>query len=122
MRISMHKSNSETENKGIVRLNSSFYSELKVKASWNELRYAMSWSISTNAGQYLRAEVDGGFGQDVMEFLVNGDVVSYRAMATKVTYVYPFTTALGDSKSQEARLKQIIDEIGWYAPSFDSMD
>ncbi|XP_057804845.1 thylakoid lumenal 17.9 kDa protein, chloroplastic [Salvia miltiorrhiza] len=77
----------------------------------------------TPTGQYLQAEVDGGFGgRDVMEFLVNADVVSYRAMATKVTYVYPFTTALGDSKGQEARLQQIIDELGWYAPRFDLMD
>lgn len=76
----------------------------------------------TPNGQYLQAEVDGGFGRDVMEFLVNGDVVSFRAMANKVTYVYPFTTALGDSKGQEVRLKQIIDELGWYAPSFESMD
>lgn len=75
-----------------------------------------------DAGKYLQAEVDGGFGRDVVEFLVNGDVVSYRAMATKVTYVYPFTTALGDSKGQEARLQQIVDELGWYAPRFDLMD
>lgn len=66
--------------------------------------------------------MDGGFGRDVLEFLVNGDVVSYRAMATKVTYVYPFTTALGDSKGQEERLKQIVDELGWFAPRFDAMD
>ena len=71
---------------------------------------------------YLQAEVDGGFGRDVVEFLVNGDVVSYRAMATKVTYVYPFTTALGDSKGQEERLQQIVNELGWYAPRFDLMD
>ncbi|KAL8464239.1 hypothetical protein ACS0TY_033954 [Phlomoides rotata] len=77
----------------------------------------------TPRGQYLQAEVDGGFGRDVLEFLINGDVVSFRGMATKVTYVYPFTTALGDSKGQEGRLKQIINELGWYAPSFDdSMD
>ncbi|KAI3455021.1 hypothetical protein Pfo_011684 [Paulownia fortunei] len=67
----------------------------------------------TPNGQYLQAEVDGGFGRDVLEFLVNGDVVSFRAMATKVTYVYPFTTALGDSKGQEERMKQIINELGW---------
>ncbi|KAG8379442.1 hypothetical protein BUALT_Bualt07G0088800 [Buddleja alternifolia] len=76
----------------------------------------------TPNGQYLQAEVDGGFGRDVLEFLVNGDVVTFRAMATKVTYVYPFTTALGDSKGQEERMKKIINELGWYAPSFDSMD
>lgn len=73
-------------------------------------------------GQYLQAEVDGGFGRDVIEFLVKGDVVAYRCVAMKVTYVYPFTTALGDSKGQEARLKQINDHLGWYAPSFDSME
>ncbi|XP_062170178.1 thylakoid lumenal 17.9 kDa protein, chloroplastic [Alnus glutinosa] len=76
----------------------------------------------TPNGQYLQAEIDGGFGRDVLEFLVKGDVVVYRAMATKVTYVYPFTTAFGDSKGQEERMKKIIDQLGWYAPSFDSMD
>ncbi|KAK4845714.1 hypothetical protein QYF36_008258 [Acer negundo] len=76
----------------------------------------------TPFGQYLKAEVDGGFGRDVLEFLVKGDVVTYRTMATKVTYVYPFTTAFGDSKGQEERMKKISDQLGWYAPSFDSMD
>lgn len=76
----------------------------------------------TPAGIYLQAEVDGGFGRDILEFLVNGDVVSFRAMATKVTYLYPFTTALGDSRGQEERIKRIVNELGWYAPSFDSMD
>ncbi|KAL7139610.1 hypothetical protein ABFS83_09G064200 [Erythranthe nasuta] len=78
----------------------------------------------TPNGQYLEAEVDGGgFGRrDVLEFLVKGDVVTFRAMATKVTYVYPFTTALGDSKGQEERMKQIVNELGWFAPSFESMD
>ncbi|KAL3631678.1 hypothetical protein CASFOL_024662 [Castilleja foliolosa] len=72
--------------------------------------------------KYLKAEMVGGFGQDVVEFLVNGDVVSFRDMATKVTFVYPFTTAFGDSKGQEERVKMIVNELGWYAPSFDSMD
>ncbi|GAB4860426.1 hypothetical protein Ancab_035585 [Ancistrocladus abbreviatus] len=76
----------------------------------------------TPNGQYLQAEVDGGFGRDVLEFLVKGDVVGYRCMATKVTYVYPFTTAFGDSKGQEERMKKIMDQLGWYAPTFDSMD
>lgn len=74
------------------------------------------------AGKYLQAEVDGGFGRDVLEFLVKGDSVAYRAMATKVTYIYPFTTAFGDSKGQEERIKMITEELGWYAPSLDSMD
>ncbi|XP_060204388.1 thylakoid lumenal 17.9 kDa protein, chloroplastic [Lycium barbarum] len=73
-------------------------------------------------GKYLQAEVDGGFGRDVLEFLVKGDSVAYRAMATKVTYIYPFTTAFGDSKGQEERVKMITEELGWYAPSLDSMD
>ncbi|XVE56568.1 hypothetical protein DITRI_Ditri04bG0021800 [Diplodiscus trichospermus] len=76
----------------------------------------------TPSGKYLQAEVDGGFGPDVLEFLVKGDVVTYRSMAMKVTYVYPFTTAIGDSKGQQERLKKIIDQLGWYAPSFDSME
>ncbi|KAI3976034.1 hypothetical protein MKX01_016717 [Papaver californicum] len=75
-------------------------------------------------GKYIEAEIEnGGFGnKDVVEFLVKGDVVSYRCMAEKVTYVYPFTTAFGDSKGQEERMKKILDQLGWYAPSFESMD
>lgn len=76
----------------------------------------------TPDGQYLQAEVDGKFDRDILEFLVKGDVVAFRCMAAKVTYIYPFTTAFGDSKGQEARLKQINDQLGWYAPSFDSME
>lgn len=75
----------------------------------------------TPNGTYLQAEVDGGFGRDVMEFLVKDDTVYYRVMATKVNYVYPFTTAFGDSKGQEERVKKIVDQLGWYAPSFDVM-
>ncbi|XP_019150767.1 PREDICTED: thylakoid lumenal 17.9 kDa protein, chloroplastic isoform X2 [Ipomoea nil] len=76
----------------------------------------------TPYGKYLKAEVDGGLGRDVLEFLIKGDVVAYRVMATQVTYVYPFTTAFGDSKGQEERMKKIVEELGWYSPSFDSMD
>uniref|UniRef100_A0A7N0SZI8 Thylakoid lumenal 17.9 kDa protein, chloroplastic n=1 Tax=Kalanchoe fedtschenkoi TaxID=63787 RepID=A0A7N0SZI8_KALFE len=77
----------------------------------------------TPYGKYLLAEVDGGFGsKDVLEFLIKGDVASYRAMATKVTYIYPFTTALGDSKGQEERMQKILDQLGWDAPRFDAMD
>ena len=73
-------------------------------------------------GQYLQAEVDAGFGRDVMEFLVKGDVVAYRSMATKVTYIYPFTTAFGDSKGEEERVERIVEQLGWYSPKFDTMD
>nr|KJB40025.1 hypothetical protein B456_007G042800 [Gossypium raimondii] len=66
----------------------------------------------TPNGKYIQAEVDGGFGPDVMEFLVKGDVVTYRSMAMKVTYIYPFTTAIGDSKGQLERLKKIVDQLG----------
>ncbi|KAH0463023.1 hypothetical protein IEQ34_007605 [Dendrobium chrysotoxum] len=76
----------------------------------------------TPFGRYLQVEVDGGFGRDVMEFLVKKDIVAYRSMATKVTYIYPFTTALGDSKGQEERMNKIKVELGWYSPSFESMD
>lgn len=87
------------------------------------LQTALMICNTENPGQYLQAEVDdGGYGRDVLEFLVKGDVVAYRSMATKVTYVYPFTTAFGDSKGQEERIKKIVDELGWYAPSFDAMD
>eukprot|EP00262_Sarcandra_glabra_P006521 TRINITY_DN18856_c0_g1_i1.p1 TRINITY_DN18856_c0_g1~~TRINITY_DN18856_c0_g1_i1.p1 ORF type:complete len:229 (-),score=33.55 TRINITY_DN18856_c0_g1_i1:437-1123(-) len=76
----------------------------------------------TPDGQYLQAEVDGGLGRDVLEFLVKRDVVAYRSMATKVTYVYPFTTAFGDSNGQQERMKKIVEQLGWYAPNFESMD
>ncbi|CAH2078030.1 unnamed protein product [Thlaspi arvense] len=77
----------------------------------------------TPNGRYLEAEIEGGgFSRDVMEFLVKQDVVAYRCMATKVTFVYPFTTAFGDSKGQEERMKKLIDELGWYAPTFESME
>ncbi|XP_023542749.1 thylakoid lumenal 17.9 kDa protein, chloroplastic isoform X1 [Cucurbita pepo subsp. pepo] len=77
--------------------------------------------MQEHAGQYMEAEVDGNFGRDVIEFLVRGDVAAYRIMAAKVTYVYPFTTALGDSKGQEERMKKIIEELDWYSPTFESM-
>ncbi|XP_031475045.1 thylakoid lumenal 17.9 kDa protein, chloroplastic isoform X1 [Nymphaea colorata] len=77
---------------------------------------------STPYGQYLQAEVDGGLGRDMLEFLVKEDVVAYRCMATKVTYIYPFTTAFGDSKGQHERLKKISDVLGWYAPDFETMN
>ncbi|KAL5791508.1 hypothetical protein ACOSP7_000102 [Xanthoceras sorbifolium] len=75
----------------------------------------------TPYGQYLKAEVDAWFGRDVLEFLVKGDLVNYRTMSTKVTYIYPFTTAFGNPKGEEERMKKILDELGWYAPSFDGL-
>ncbi|KAK8969967.1 hypothetical protein KSP40_PGU011788 [Platanthera guangdongensis] len=72
----------------------------------------------TPSGRFLLVEVDGGFGRDVIEFLVTGDIVAYRSMATMVTYIYPFTTTLGDSKGQEERINKIKAELGWSSPSF----
>ena len=74
------------------------------------------------SGHYIEAEMDGGVGRDVMEFLVKGDagVVAYRCMATKVTFVYPFTTAVGDSTGQKQRVAAISQELGWYAPDIQS--
>nr|CAB3476645.1 unnamed protein product [Digitaria exilis] len=76
----------------------------------------------TPYGHYIEAEMDGGVGRDVMEFLVKKDagVVAYRCMATKVTFVYPFTTAVGDSKGQKQRIAAISQELGWYAPDIQS--
>ncbi|XP_066317424.1 thylakoid lumenal 17.9 kDa protein, chloroplastic-like [Miscanthus floridulus] len=76
----------------------------------------------TQYGHYIEAEMDGGVGRDVMEFLVKKDagVVAYRCMATKVTFVYPFTTAVGDSKGQKQRIAAISQELGWYAPDIQS--
>uniref|UniRef100_A0ACD5XZZ0 Uncharacterized protein n=1 Tax=Avena sativa TaxID=4498 RepID=A0ACD5XZZ0_AVESA len=76
----------------------------------------------TPHGQYIQAEVDGGFGRDVMEYLVRKDagVVAYRCVATKVTFLYPFTTAIGDSRGQEQRVAAVAQELGWYAPDVSS--
>ncbi|PKA56949.1 Thylakoid lumenal 17.9 kDa protein, chloroplastic [Apostasia shenzhenica] len=76
----------------------------------------------TPYGHYLQVEVDGGFGRDVMEFAVKGDIVAYRSMATKVTFIYPFTTALGNSDGQKDRISKLKAELGWFSPSFASMD
>ncbi|XP_074317202.1 thylakoid lumenal 17.9 kDa protein, chloroplastic [Silene latifolia] len=93
------------------------------EAILNTQKNAMIQAVEdTPNGKYIKAEIDGGFGRDVLEFLVKGDVATYRCMATKVTYVYPFTTAFGDSKGQQERMKKIVEELGWYAPSFDLMD
>lgn len=77
---------------------------------------------NTPEGQYLQAEIDGGFERDVIEFLVKKDFVGYRSVATKVIYVYPFTTALGDNKGQQERINKIVEELGWYVPNFEVMD
>uniref|UniRef100_A0A0A9DNT8 Thylakoid lumenal 17.9 kDa protein, chloroplastic n=1 Tax=Arundo donax TaxID=35708 RepID=A0A0A9DNT8_ARUDO len=76
----------------------------------------------TPYGHYIEAEMDGGVGRDVMEFLVKKEagVVAYRCLATKVTFVYPFTTAVGDSKGQKQRIADISQELGWYAPDIQS--
>ncbi|KAK1627760.1 hypothetical protein QYE76_002075 [Lolium multiflorum] len=76
----------------------------------------------TPHGHYIQAEVDGGFGRDVMEYLVRKDagVVAYRCIATKVTFIYPFTTAIGDSRGQEQRVDAVAQELGWYAPDISS--
>ncbi|KAL6626550.1 hypothetical protein ACP70R_030276 [Stipagrostis hirtigluma subsp. patula] len=76
----------------------------------------------TPYGHYIEAEVDGGVGRDVMEFLLKREagVVAYRCLATKVTFVYPFTTAVGDSKGQKQRIATISQELGWYAPDIGS--
>ncbi|KAL5225548.1 hypothetical protein ABZP36_012187 [Zizania latifolia] len=77
----------------------------------------------TAYGHYIQAEVDGGLtgGRDIMEFLIReqqaGSLVAvYRCVATKVTFVYPFTTAVGDSKGQSQRIAAVSQELGWYAP------
>ncbi|KAF0901171.1 hypothetical protein E2562_038185 [Oryza meyeriana var. granulata] len=82
----------------------------------------------TAYGRYIQAEVDGGLltltaggARDVMEFLLKEDqeqqvVVAYRCVATRVTFVYPFTTAVGDSKGQTQRIAAVFQDLGWYAP------
>lgn len=74
----------------------------------------------TPTGQFLQVEVDGVFGRDVMEFLVKSDVVTYRSLAEKVLYIYPFTTPISDFGAQDKRIKAIQEELGWNAPTWDS--
>ncbi|CAM6121975.1 unnamed protein product [Calypogeia fissa] len=71
-------------------------------------------------GTYLAAEADGFLGRDVMEFLIKEDVVTYRSMARKVVYLYPFTTPIGDFDGQQRRLKALEEELGWSIPSFEN--
>jgi hypothetical protein len=66
------------------------------------------------------AEVDGFLGRDTLEFLVRDDVVTYRSMANKVQYVYPFTTPLGDFRAQQKHIQALGDELGWLLPDFDT--
>lgn len=74
----------------------------------------------TREGTYIVAEADGLFGRDVMEFLVKNDVVTFRSMAKKVVYLYPFTTPIGDFGGQQKRLESLEKELGWSLPSFDN--
>ncbi|GAQ79288.1 hypothetical protein KFL_000270480 [Klebsormidium nitens] len=62
---------------------------------------------------YVLAEVDGRFGRDLIEFLVKRDVVTYRSIAEKVIFVYPFTTPISDLDAQRKRMEQLRQEIGW---------
>ena len=87
--------------------------------NWKKIKSKL---FSFILGQYLQAEVDEGFGRDVMEFLIKRDDVAYPSMATKATYKYLFTTALGYSKGHTERMNKIMEELGWYVPSFESMD
>ncbi|KAH7429523.1 hypothetical protein KP509_09G053800 [Ceratopteris richardii] len=74
----------------------------------------------TPTGRFLQIEVDGLFGRDVIEFLVKNDVVTYRSLAMKVLYVYPFTTPISDFGTQEKHMKAIEEELGWTVPTWDS--
>ena len=71
-------------------------------------------------GKYLVAEVDGFLGRDTLEFVVRDDIVTYRSMANKVQYVYPFTTPLGDFGAQQKHIQALGDELGWLLPDFDT--
>eukprot|EP00250_Pteridium_aquilinum_P017589 c23698_g2_i7 orf=76-807(+) len=73
----------------------------------------------TPTGQFLQVEVDGVFGRDIMEFLVKNDVVTYRSLAEKVLYIYPFTTPISDFGAQDKRIKAIQEELGWSVPTWD---
>lgn len=67
----------------------------------------------STAEHYVLAEVDGRFGRDLIEFLVKKDVVTYRSIAEKVIFVYPFTTPVSDLDAQRKRMEQLRQEIGW---------
>lgn len=82
--------------------------------------YLQTSAVLSSIGTYLAAEADGFLGRDVMEFLVKEDVVTYRSMARKVVYLYPFTTPIGDFDGQQKRLKTLEEELGWSIPSFEN--
>eukprot|EP00850_Spirogloea_muscicola_P018559 SM000171S03248 [mRNA] locus=s171:217316:218172:- [translate_table: standard] len=83
---------------------------------------AIVQSEDTDGGHYVRAEVDGLLGRDTVEFLVRPGRVTYRAIAGRVVYVYPFTTPLGDFGAQRRHLRQLEDELGWGHPEYTSKD
>eukprot|EP00850_Spirogloea_muscicola_P020542 SM000219S06687 [mRNA] locus=s219:149011:149865:+ [translate_table: standard] len=83
---------------------------------------AIVQSEATDRGHYVCAEVDGLLGRDTVEFLVRPGRVTYRAMAGRVVYVYPFTTPLGDFGAQRRHLRQLEDELGWGHPEYTSTD
>ena len=88
-------------------------------------------SYRTEAGdEYVRFAMNGKLGIDNVEFLIKnngigdrgwaGDddrrnewLVTYRSLATTVTYVYPFTTPVSDFGEQKKRMERIRNEVEW---------
>eukprot|EP00270_Netrium_digitus_P009773 TRINITY_DN2996_c0_g1_i1.p1 TRINITY_DN2996_c0_g1~~TRINITY_DN2996_c0_g1_i1.p1 ORF type:complete len:328 (+),score=44.19 TRINITY_DN2996_c0_g1_i1:141-1124(+) len=78
-------------------------------------------STDAEGGYYIKAELDGLYGRDVLEFFVREDMVLYRSMAQRVLYVYPFTTPLGDFDAQRRHLREVQSELGWLSFSCEDL-
>jgi hypothetical protein len=68
----------------------------------------------------MAAEADGFLGRYIMEFFVRDYVVTYRSMARKVVYLYPFTTPIGDFDGQQRRMRSLEEQLGWSIPNFEN--
>ncbi|GMH45911.1 hypothetical protein BSKO_13874 [Bryopsis sp. KO-2023] len=82
---------------------------------------------SVDEKQYIAFWVDGPFGKDTVEFLVKpdttasrnwegdieGPLVTYRAIAGKVKYIYPIQQPITDFDAQRKRMDAIRARLGW---------
>ena len=89
--------------------------------------------------KYVRFEVPGAFGTDILEFAVtakrapapapppseDGDdapaavpqrvdgIIGFRSLATKVNFVYPFQTPVPDIDAQRERVEAVRTALGY---------
>lgn len=60
----------------------------------------------------MQAKVDDGFERGTTEFYLKRDVITYKSMAKKVTYVYPFTMAVTIARRTRETVKSRVSLTG----------